>query len=128
MSGDLSGHPTPHPHDPAPVSEPVMGHGGTAYEAHDVGPGVVIVSLAIIAALALAGFALMLGFQKYMEHTHPRGELASPLSPDRIVPPAPQLQIHPWEELPEMREKEEIELNTTGRDKAGRMHIPIAAP
>lgn len=126
MSGDLRGHPSPHPHDPVPLSEPIMGHGGTAYEGRDVGPGVVIISLIIIAVLVVIGFALMLGFQKFMEHSHPRGELASPLAPDRIVPPAPQVQVHPWEDLPEMRLKEEKELNTTGRDQAGRMHIPIA--
>jgi hypothetical protein len=110
---------------PAPVSDPIIGHGGTAYEGHDVHPGVVIWSLAIVAALALAGFGLMLGVQKYLESTHPPGELASPLAPDRIIPPAPQLQVHPWEDLPDMRANENKVLAETGRDQAGRMHIPI---
>ena len=110
---------------PVPLSDPIVGHGGTSYEGLDVHPGVVVWSLAIIAALALGAFGLMVGVQKYMEKTHPPGELASPLAPDRVLPPAPQLQIHPWEEYPDMRADQQKELETTGRDKAGRMHIPI---
>jgi len=111
---------------PVPLSEPIVGHGGTSYEGLDVHPGVVVWSLVIIAGLALGAFGLMIGVQKYMEKTHPPGELASPLAPDRVIPPAPQLQIHPWEDIPEMRAAEIEALNATGRDKAGRMHIPIA--
>jgi hypothetical protein len=110
---------------PVPLSDPIVGHGGTSYEGLDVHPSVVIWSLAIIAALALGAFLLMIGVQKYMEKTHPPGELASPLAAERVIPPAPQLQIHPWEEYPDMRADQQKELETTGRDKAGRMHIPI---
>jgi hypothetical protein len=113
-----------HNHSPH-SSDPIVGHGGTAYEGNDVKPGVVIWSLFIVAALVVAGFLLMAGVQKYFEVSHPTGELASPLAPDRIIPPAPQLQIHPWEDIPEMRATEEKGLAETGRDKAGRMHIPI---
>jgi hypothetical protein len=102
-----------------------VGHGGTAYEAHDVKAGVVVWSLIIVAGLAVGGFVLMFGVQKYFEASHPRGELASPLAPDRVLPPSPQLQIHPWEDVPEMRAAEEKALETTGRDQAGHMHIPI---
>ncbi len=108
-----------------PTSDPVVGHGGTAYEGHDVPAGVVVWSLVIVAGLAVAGFILMIGVQKYLEYAHPPGELASPLAPDRIIPPAPQLQVHPWEDLPDMRANEMKVLESTGRDQAGRMHIPI---
>jgi hypothetical protein len=47
------------------------------------------------------------------------------LAPDRVVPPAPQLQVHPWEDMPDMRANENKALDMTGRDQAGRMHIPI---
>jgi hypothetical protein len=114
------------PHAP-PVSEPIVGHGGTAYEGVDVQPGVVVWSLIIIAGLAIGAFILMVGVQKYMEKTHLPGELASPLAPDRVLPPAPQVQVHPWEDLPEMRAAEVKALDTTGRDNAGHMHIPIAS-
>jgi hypothetical protein len=114
-------------HHPEHLSEPIVGHGGTAYEGRDVRAGVVVWSLIIVAGLAAAGFALMLGVQKYLEYSHPAGELASPLSPERVLPPSPQVQVHPWEDLPEMRETEDKALAETGRDKAGRMHIPIAS-
>jgi hypothetical protein len=110
-----------------PSSDPIVGHGGTAYEGNDVHPGVVIWSLAIIAALVAAGFALMIPVQKYFENTHLPGEAASPLAPDRIIPPAPQVQVHPWEDLPEMRAHENEVLAESGHDKLGRMHIPIDA-
>jgi len=110
---------TPH------ASDPIVGHGGTAYEGHDVKAPVVIWSLLIVAGLAVAGFVLMLGVQKYLEANHPVGESPSALAPDRIVPLAPQLQVHPWEDLPEMHAQEDKALESTGKDPAGRMQIPI---
>ena len=110
-----------------PVSIPVHGHDGIAYEANDVKAPIVIWSLIIIAALALAGFILMLGVQKYLQAEHPIGESPSALAPDRIIPDAPQVQVHPWEDLPEMRAAEIKTLEATGKDQAGRMHIPIEA-
>jgi hypothetical protein len=108
-----------------PVSDPIIGHGGTNYEGHDVKPGIVVWSLIIIAGLVAAGFILMLGVQKYLEANHPVGASLSALAPDRVVPTAPQLQVHPWEDLPEMRAAENKALMTAGRDQAGHMHIPI---
>jgi hypothetical protein len=111
----------------APASDPVLGHLGTNYEGNDVKAPIVVWSLIIVAGLAVAGFVLMLGVQKYFEANHPIGESPSALAPDRVIPPAPQVQIHPWEDLPEMRAAEAKALNETGRDQAGRMHIPIDA-
>jgi hypothetical protein len=108
-------------------STPVHGHDGIAYEANDVKAPIVVWSLLIIAALAVAGFVLMLGVQKYLEANHPIGASPSALAPDRVIPDAPQVQVHPWEDLPEMRANEIKALETTGRDQAGRMHIPIEA-
>ncbi len=110
-----------------PESHPVVGHGGTAYESVDVTPPTVIWSLAIIALLVVVGFILMFGVQKIFEKTHPPGELASPLSPGRIVPPSPQLQVHPWEDLPAMRAHENEVLESSGKDKLGNFHVPITA-
>jgi len=112
-------------HHSTPSSDPIVGHGGTAYEGHDVKAPVVVWSLFIVAALGVLGFVLMLGVQKYFEATHPIGESPSALAPDRVIPAAPQLQIHPWEDLPEMRAQEEKALQSTGTDPAGHVHIPI---
>jgi len=112
-------------HNSTPSTDPIVGHGGTAYEGNDVKAPVVIWSLFIVAALGIAGFVLMLGVQRYFEAAHPLGESPSALAPDRIIPIAPQVQIHPWEDLPEMRAQEDKALESTGKDTAGRVHIPI---
>jgi hypothetical protein len=108
-----------------PSSTPIHGHDGIAYEANDVKAPVVIWALIIIGGLALSGFALMLGVQKYFEVNHPIGASESALAPDRIIPSAPQVQVHPWQDLPEMRANEIKTLDATGKDQFGRMHIPI---
>jgi len=114
-------------HDSKPHSStPILGHLGTNYEGNDVKAPIVVWSLVIVAGLAVTGFVLMLGVQKYLQDNNPVGASPSALAPDRVIPPSPQLQIHPWEDLPEMRETENKGLNTMGRDQAGRMHIPIS--
>jgi hypothetical protein len=67
----------------------------------------------------------MFGYDKYLETQHPTGSLPSPLAPARILPPAPQLEPHPWMDLPEMRAHENLVLNSTGKDEQGHMHVPI---
>ena len=104
-----------------PSSDPIVGHGGTSYEGNDVHPGVVIWSLAIIAALVAVGFALMIPVQKYFETTHLPGEAASPLAPDRIIPPAPQVQDHPCEDL-------HIPIDAAMTDVLARLKIDPNAP
>jgi hypothetical protein len=113
-----------HSHPPPPT-DPVMGHAGTHYEGRDAKAPIIVWSLFIVAGLAVTGFVLMLGVQKYFDANHPIGASPSALAPDRIIAPSPQLQIHPWEDLPDMRAAENKALETTGRDEAGRMHIPI---
>jgi len=99
--------------------------GETAFEGTDAPAKVVIISLAIVAGLAAFCFALMFGYDKFLESTHPRGELPSPLSPARVVPPAPQIETHPWLDLPQMHAHEKDVLSMSGTDAAGRAHIPI---
>lgn len=114
----------PSPYEPKP-SEPHAGHGGTKFEGVDARPGMVIWSLAIIAGMLVIVSAITLVVQKYLYNANPQGQLPSPLSPARVVPPNPQLQVHPWEELPDLRAHEEQVLNSTGRDPDGRLHVPI---
>ena len=109
------------------ASEPVSGHEGTSFEGLDAKAGLVIWSLAIIGGTLVIVFALTVGIQKLLEDRNPPGELPSPLAPGRVLAPAPQLQVHPWEELPEMRANEEQRLNSYGQDKDGHFHIPISA-
>jgi hypothetical protein len=106
-------------------SEPVEGHGGTSYENLDAKPKLILWSLGVIVGTVAIVFAMTIGFQKALEQGHPLGELPSPLAPARVLAPAPQLQVHPWEEVPDMRAHEDEVLNSSGKDAEGRMHVPI---
>jgi hypothetical protein len=99
--------------------------GQIAFEKTDAPARVVIVGLAIVAGLAIFCFALMFGYDKMLISEHPAGELPSPLSASRVLPPAPQLETHPWEDLPEMHAHEKQVLAMSGKDSHGLYHIPI---
>jgi hypothetical protein len=111
-------------HEPI-ETEPQVGHGGTAFEAVDASVKMVVYSLAVIAGTLVVVFAITVGLQKYLEKTTPLGELPSPLAPARVVAPSPQLQVHPWETLPDVRAHEDQVLNGSAKDAEGRVHIPI---
>ena len=119
----MSGGPRTHSRDIRSV--PVVGMDGTGFESTDAPAKVVVFSLVIVAALAVFAFGLMFGYDKFLEAGHPRGTMPSPLSPERVVPPAPQLERLPWLDLPVMRAHETEVLNSTGKDSEGRSHIPI---
>lgn len=106
-------------------SEPHAGHGGTSFEGGDAKAGVVIWSLAVIGGTLILIFAITIGIQKLLELNNPAGPPASPLAPARVIPSGPLLQVHPWEELPQVREDAQKLLNTSGRDADGHFHIPI---
>jgi len=102
-----------------------MGGDGTGFEGSDAPAKVVVYSLAIVGVLATCAFALMFGYDKFLQATHPTGSLPSPLAPARILAPAPQLERLPWLDLPELRAHEVEVLNMSGKDKLGNVHIPI---
>jgi hypothetical protein len=106
-------------------SEPHRGHGGTSFEGTDAKAGLVIWSLAMIGGTLVIVFAMTIGIQRYLASSNPPGALPSPLAPDRLFAPAPQLQPHPWEELPDFRAHEDQILSGYGKDADGRVHIPI---
>lgn len=107
-------------------SEPVVGHEDTAFEGVDAKAGTVVSSLAIIGGTLIVVFALTVGIQKLLEKANPPGQLPSPIAPARVIPPSPQLEVHPWDILPDLRAHEDEILNGYGKDAAGRVHIPIA--
>lgn len=106
-------------------SEPHAGHGGTSFEGGDARAAIIIWSLAIIFATLVIIFAITIGIQKILEADNPPGKLPSPIAPARVIPSGPLLQVHPWEELPEVKEDAQKLLNSSGKDAAGRYHIPI---
>jgi hypothetical protein len=119
--GQLHGSDHPHSHH----SEPHSGHGGTSFEGVDASVKMVIYSLATIALTLVVTLAITLPIHRAFRDTTPLGEPASPLAPARVVPPEPQLQVHPWEELPELRQHSNQILSNGGKDRDGRDHIPI---
>ena len=86
----------------------------------------VIWSLTITGGILVVVFGFTIWLHKVLEREHPLGELPSPLAPARILAPAPQLQVHPWEELPDVRAHEDEILNSSGKDADGHLHVPIA--
>ena len=106
-------------------SEPVLGHHGTNFEGTDATAGMVIWSLAVIIGILIVVFLITIPLQKDLENDNPQGKLDSPLGAARIIPPKPNLQVHPWEELPDLRAHEDQVLSGYGKDADGRVHIPI---
>ncbi|HMF75969.1 MAG TPA: hypothetical protein VK604_09940 [Bryobacteraceae bacterium] len=114
-------------HNESPkYSEPVLGHHGTNFENVDAKASMVLWSLAAIGLTLVIVFAFTVFLQRTLQKEHPLGELPSPLSPARVLAPAPQLQVNPWEELPDMRAHEDEVLNSSGKDKDGHVHVPIS--
>jgi len=103
------------------------GHSGTKFEPGDARASIVIWSLAIIAGTLVVAFAITVYIQRFLYDFNPQGQPASPLGPARVIPPDPQIEVHPWEDLPELRANENRVLSSYGRDAEGHVHIPINA-
>src|SRR4051812_10457883 len=106
-------------------SHPHAGHGGTAYEEVDARAGVVVSSLAVIGGTLVFVFALTLVIHSLLIKMNPQGSLPSPMAKERIIPPQPTLEGHPWDILPDLRAHEDQVLGSVGTDSLGRTHIPI---
>jgi hypothetical protein len=106
-------------------SEPHSGHGGTTYEGTDASVTVVLGSLVIIAVTLIISFAITVPIHRMLRDANPPGELPSPLSPARVIPPQPVLQVHPWETYPDLLAAQEAQLHSFGKDPDGHVHVPI---
>lgn len=106
-------------------SHPHLGHEGTAYEEVDARAGIVIFSLVIIGGTLVFVFALTLVIHSLLIKANPPGSLPSPIAADRVIPPKPQLEVHPWDLLPDLRAHEDQVLSSSGQDAQGRVRIPI---
>jgi hypothetical protein len=107
------------------VSHPHAGHGGTAYEEVDARAGIVIGSLVVIGGTLVFVFALTLVIHSLLVKMNPQGSLPSPIAAERVIPPQPTLEVHPWDILPDLRAHEDEVLNGFGKDAQGRIHVPI---
>lgn len=107
------------------VSEPHAGHEGTTYEGVDASVKMVIYSLVIIALILIVSFAVTIPIYRILNDANPTGNLPSPLAPARVIPPAPHLEVHPWDIYPDLLAHQEQVLNSSGRDADGHVHIAI---
>ena len=107
-------------------SEPHGGpHAGTTYEGTDASVKMVLGSLGIIALTLVVTALLTIPIQNILRRANPPGNLPSPLAPARIIPKGPLLQVHPWNELPELRAAEDKQLSSSGADTQGHRHVAV---
>lgn len=106
-------------------SKPHAGHEGTTYEEVDAKAGVVLTSLAVIGGTLIFVYALTLAIHSLLIKANPQGSLPSPIAPERVLPPEPRLEVHPWDILPDLRAHEDQVLGSYGKDAEGHVHIPI---
>jgi len=107
------------------ASQPHAGHEGTTYEGIDASVRMVIFSLIIIALILVVSFAVTIPIFRTLRDTNPPGSLPSPLAPARVIPPAPNLEVHPWDTYPDLLAEQEKVLHSSGRDAKGHVHISI---
>ena len=113
-----------------PVHGPAHGvageHTGTTFEGTDASVGMVVGSLGVIALTLVITAIITFPIQNLLKTANPIGNLPSPLSPERVIPPAPRIEVHPWEVLPELRKHEQAVLTSSGNNTLGQTHIPIS--
>ena len=98
---------------------------GVHFEVGDASVKLVINSLIVIVAVLFVTLGITIFIQKYLIVRNPVGVLNNSRAPERVIPPAPQLQVHPWESLTVLRAHEDEILNGYGKDAQGHIHIPI---
>lgn len=108
-------------------SDPQMGDHGTHFEKVDASVRMVLGSLAIIAITLVVTALLTVPIENLLRRTVPVSTLPSPLAPARVIPKGPLLQVHPWNELPDLRASEDKMLSSSGADAQGHKHVPIDA-
>ncbi len=106
-------------------SEPHTGHESTAYEGTDASVKLVLGSLAAIGLTLLITALLTFPIQNILKTANPEGHLPSPLSPERVIPSGPLIEVHPWETFPTLRAHEESILLHDGASPNGQQHLAI---
>jgi hypothetical protein len=109
----------------APDTQPVIGHGGTAFENVDASVRMVVLSLFVIGAILVVTFAITIPMQRALNHANPPSGYVSALKPGRVIPAEPRLEVHPWDYYPDLLASQEKILNSAGKLPNGAEHIPI---
>jgi len=103
-------------------------NGSSGHESRDTGVALIAWSAAGLAVVVLIVFLLMWGTFNLLKNDQQANDVSlSPLAPAVQIPPQPQLEVHPYEQLQQLRAREHNELTTYGWQdkKAGIVRIPI---
>jgi hypothetical protein len=96
---------------------------GAGHEESEANVRLVVVSLAGLAVVALVVFVLVVGIFRYFYDTDKTGEAQR----QPVIPPEPRIEVAPYEQLQQMRAREEHIQNTYAWvDKsAGTVRVPV---
>ena len=106
-------------------TEPHEGFHHTRFEGTDATVKLIVVSLGIIVLTLIVAAIVSVPIHKGIRDATPAGTPLSRVAPERVVPPYPQLEVHPWMTLPDVRRHEEDVLNGKIPDADGHVRVPI---
>ena len=104
----------------------IKGTNELGYEATDPPVRTIVYSAFGLAVGTIVVCVMLAWFLRFLIATENPGQ-RNPLAPERSVPPAPRVEVHPWEQIHQLRSREDEVLKGYGwLDKSkGLVHIPI---
>jgi hypothetical protein len=98
---------------------------GAGHEQSEVSVRLIVVSLAFLAVATFVVFVLVVGIFRYLYSTYSTEEATRLSQP--VIPPAPRIEVAPYEQLQQLRVKEDHILNTYAwvDRKADVVRVPI---
>lgn len=113
-------------HGPVESQLDTGAHPEVTYENTDAKVAMVLGSLAVIAITLVVTAVVTLPIQNILKTANPAGSLPTPLSPARVIPMKPRLEVHPWDTYPQLKARWQGELTKGGVGETGQRHLPIA--
>lgn len=106
--------------------EEIKGTNGIGYEATDPPVRTIVYAAFGLAVGAIVVCVMLAWFLRFLIATENPGQ-RNPLAPEHSVPPEPRVEVHPWEQIRQLRAHEDEVLRGYGWiDKSkGVVHIPI---
>jgi len=98
---------------------------GAGHEQREVSVRLIVVSLAGLAAITFVVFVLVVGIFRYFYSTYSTEEATRLSKP--VIPPEPRIEVAPYEQLQQLRTKENHILDTYAwvNKDSGTVRIPI---
>ena len=98
---------------------------GAGHERTEVSVRLIVVSLAFLAVATAIVFVLVVGIFRYFYATSSAEEATRLSQP--VVPPEPRIEVAPYEQLQQLRAKEDHVLNTYAwvDKQSGKVRVPI---